>query len=306
MATKTRKVEEEFQEMLRKRIRLEVSVYQETVKGTDQQEPLECTEELSDTEKLRRKIQLWLKKYQVLDQESVHRSIADLLSLRNTGSKSYEQWHSEVLHLRDVQRNLVSAVRLIKEATNSIEKNSLTNSLMDILRPHEKIEPRYFPEIREIESLADPEGKLAQEVVGKKTSEELFKLIEKSLKQGSLTKNSNAVEILKSLEVLVRAYNLRMDDTYQYLLCVTVFQLFGFTIDSFIFKHQLTRSELKSMKETLTLCLLRFNNLGNVDQKQAYLLSLGLHCVDQTQSAVQHIIDRLSRELCMDLRTVYR
>ena len=299
MATETRKAEEEFQESLPKRIRLDQT---ETVKGTDQQEPLKRAEESSDTEKLRRNFQSWLKKYQVLDQETVHRSIADLLSLRNTASKSYEQWHSEVLRLRDVQKNLISAVRLIKEAANSSEKNSLTNSLMDILRPHDKIEPRYFPGIREIESLADPEGKLAKEVVGKKTAEVLFKLIEKNLKQGSLTNNSNTVEILKSLEVLVRAYNLRTDDTYQYLLCVTVFQLFGFTIDGFIFKHELTKSELKSMKETLTSCLLRFNSFSNVDRKQAYLLSIGLHCVDQTQSTVQHIIDRLSGELCMDLR----
>ena len=303
MTAETQMAEEEFQESLAKRIRLEGNL--ETVRDTRQQVLLEThTEEFCETEKLRRKIQGWLKKYTFFSQQTVCSGIKDLLSLKTT--KDDVLWQEEVLYLRDVQKYIVSAVRQMRDIGKSEEELSVTKKLgeniLQVLRPYDKIQPRYFPEVREItESLADPEGNLAKSLQAKYNSNKLFRMMKKTLKVESL-ENNDTVHVVKQLELIVRAYSLSTDDIYQYLVCVNICLLYGFTVNGFVFKYELTKDDLKSMEETLESCLHGFNALHSVGQKQAYLLSLALNCVDQKQSAVQHILDKISSELCADLK----
>ena len=113
-------------------------------------------QESNPKETLRRNIQLWLETYPFLSPHTTCKGIKDLLSLRNIEEKSYEDWHNEVIYLRDVQRNLTYAAHYSRNSSDQHEQIDLTSALMQILHPFDKIEKRHFPNLKEI--IEDHEG----------------------------------------------------------------------------------------------------------------------------------------------------
>ena len=87
MSAEKRKVEEDT-DVLAKKIKVEI----ETTEEPEELGPIEGHEPQSrEQENLRRNIQLWLERYQVLNPETACIGIKDLLSLRNIEDKNYEE-----------------------------------------------------------------------------------------------------------------------------------------------------------------------------------------------------------------------
>ena len=305
MAAEKRKVEDDF-DVLAKKIRVE----EEETPG--QSEELNYAEghnlELKERETLRVNIQLWLERYPVLSSQTACIAIKDLLSLRNIEDKRYGEWNREVLNLRDVQRNLTYAAHYSRNTFDEQEKRDIVSALIQILHPFDRIETRYFPTLREIlEELQELEYPIDLDFMEELNAiqvAEFSRNVATRIPKKTCSREAYLKDSQKKLELMMKHFTESGCDVYEYLLSIGVLQVFGFKIHQFQFDYNLSGNDFKNISKLLEDHINNFNLSLQLDQQQAYILNLALCCVDQKETAVRHVFDRMSGELLTELREV--
>ena len=319
LTEKIKKIEENIEVNIEEKQRVEedINIFTKKIKVEEQDEAEESEEpgprediepQSSEQENLRRNIQLWLERYQVLNPETVRIGIEDLLSLRNVEDKGYEDWYNEVIYLGDVQMNLTYTARYTRNSSDPHEKRDLTAALMQILHPFDKIETRHFPNLREI--IEDPvESKTVSdmglsEAPNLKVVTECLRSVVRRIPRRTSNQEVYLKESQKQLESMMKLFSESNCETYEYLLCAGVLQVFGFKVHRFQFGYHLSKNDFKNMSKMLEDHRKMFCSIEQPCQQQAYMLNLALCCIDQKETAIRYTVDRMAGDLETELQEV--
>ena len=250
---------------------------------------------------LRQKIRQWLDQYKNIGPENMKQCLKDLVNLRSVSARV---WRKEVLCLREIQKKLIWIVKYAKTMTNQEERNDLIATVRQILHPVDKIRIDMFPNIRE----------MAQRISDEPCSKEPYPMRNiKQLPDVLKERTDQIPEQVEIMELSIRDIQLRLESTmnvqsqsqdyvYEYLVCVSVLQLFGFTINGFLFQYPLSKNDLVHAGQMLDSHLTAFGGLHYKVQEQAYLLNLALCCCTQErQAALQYIFSKIPEGMCPEL-----
>ena len=320
LTEKIKKNEEDIEVNVAEKQRVEEDIYVLTKKiKVEEEEEARQPEESGHTEHyeqesnpketLRRNIQLWLETYPFLSPHTTCKGIKDLLSLRNIEDKSYEDWHNEVIYLRDVQRNLTYAAHYSRNSSNQHEQIDLTSALMQILHPFDKIEKRRFPNLKEI--IEDPEEHSDStdldfsSVINPKQITEFLRNVFRRIPKKTGSQEVYLIGSQKKLELMMRLFSESKSEIYEYLLTAGVLQIFGFKVHRFQFDYHLSKNDFKNMSKMLEDHRKMFNSIEQPSQQQAYILNLALCCVDQKETAIRYAFDTMSGDIETELQEVW-
>ena len=107
----------------------------------------ENSSEESERKLLREDIQEWLVRYEHISDESLATCLKDLQDIRQKRDRVCQLWQSEVLYIRELQKQLKWVADKLATAD---QKKELVNLLKRILHPWDVLQEKYFPDIREI------------------------------------------------------------------------------------------------------------------------------------------------------------
>ena len=93
--------------------------------------------------------------------------------------------------------------------------------------------------------------------------------------------------------------------SYDYLICTGVMQLFGFRVNAFLFDKYLSKADFHNMSTLLETCFYEFNiNIKDDQQKQVYILSLGMCTIQEKKTTVQYMIENMPGGVCPELSDI--
>ena len=257
---------------------------------------------------LRQQVQLWIEGYLILDIQNVQLSIRTLADMRSQYNKLDKHWMHEVLHLRDVQKILFSAVKHIGQMGDKERKRRLVSLLKRILHPAEKIQESHFPKIRQILVFTqDSTTPLAMNQYRFANMRQLPN-VWKDFKLGrNLTEKEDDVPVEDmqcALESTMKSLA-KHQKSYEFLLGVATLRLFDFSLANFRFEYQLLKRDLDAICQLFQTHLKNLDSIENLRRKQAYILRLSLYNRRSGEATAQYLIKGMPLGICEELKDVF-
>ena len=253
----------------------------------------------TDNVSFRQKIRIWLDKYMIIDQQNLKSCLKDLVGLRSVSDKI---WLREVLYLRDVQKRMNWIVKHLKTVTNQETRNELAGMLRQIFHPVDKVSINMVPNVRAITEFICIQ-KATKEPFAMRNIKQLPGIMNERMDQMS-NLESNIRVIQMRLETTVKVQAKNRDNVYEYLVCVGVLKLFGFSLNGFLFQYHLSKNDMFNIVQMLDAHLKIFGSLHNKVQRQAYVLNLTFCCAQERERSLQYTISKFPEELCPELKDV--
>ena len=253
---------------------------------------------------LRRDIMEWLNTFPEVTCKNLVLCMRCLVNVRNRYKSIDTIWHDEVICLRDVQRKITSAVEHLQAMNEQQQKYYFAQTLRDILQPYRKIQKILFPNIRMVtaniyRACHHPMGPLCMSSIRQLPDNLKAKLKEDlDLMDGF---DSKLRQIQESLEASVQ---LQAENNLDYLclLCVLVPNLFGFSLNGWLFQHNLSRGDLEMMIEMLESHMANLGVMELEKEKQAYVVNLALCSTTERERTIQFVINMMNKNICSELR----
>ena len=261
------------------------------------------------TEALRKDLAIWLTRYKDIKYQNAEASIQELLTLKEKYNDIRAVWEHEVIYLRVVQKNIIQLANCLNEMASTRKKEQAKERLTQILGPAENIQTSQFPKIRSLMERIGALGAHSRNPMTITNITHLIEILKHDLELMSPEKGDGAVVTLQNrLEATIRAQRSQVKNEgcnkkrYDYLMCVSVLQIFCFSLHNFVFDRYLPLNDFKDMTEMLEEHLKNFHRLQNGKQKQAYILKIALDCTHGRANAVNYAADNfpepISDEIC--------
>ena len=258
-------------------------------------------EEMEQRIALRADIQMWIDRNRNLSQQTVDACIKSLAALRKKYDKLDSCWQNEIIYLRDVQMKLLWVADFIKKATtNQDQKMQLIAAMRHILIPVEEIHESHFPKFRHIkESIRETSGPTGYHVFDGNTLRRVTDILKEEINK--ITDGSHLEMIQLKLERTAKEIMINPEKRLHYLTYIGVVSLFGFNVNSCLFENQLSKEDVNNMISLFEASFDTFSSAPKHKQ-QAYLLNIGLCCMNERQMIVQYMIDRMPGVMCNELK----
>ena len=189
------------------------------------------------------------------------------------------------------------------------KRSDLAAALKHILSPMEQIQSEHFQKIRIIiQSLREVEEDKKVNPWELQDLKQLPEILKNGLElvgENPERKNANLDQLQERLGKTIKVVFENPPKQFIYLVSLGVLHLFGFSIDSFVFDHLLTKAEVENMTQLLET---HFQNIEDVPNKvkQAYTLGIGLSCLEEKHTIVHYMLDQMSESLCQELKVFCR
>ena len=258
---------------------------------------------------LRKELKLWIDRFKNVSQQNIEPAVKNLASLRKKYNKIESEWQHEVVYMRDVQTCILWAATQAMKTSDEAKRTDLAAALKHILSPMEQIQTEHFQKIRIIiQSLREVEEDKKVDPWELQDLKQLPEILKKGLElmgENPERADTNSDQLQERLEKTIKAIFENPPRQYIYLVSLGVLHLFGFSIDSFVFDHLLTKEEVGNMTQQLET---HFQNIEDVPNKvkQAYTLGIGLSCLEGKHTIVEYMLDQLSESLCQELKVFCR
>ena len=255
---------------------------------------------------LRKDIKSWLEKFPYIDRQNTENCLEELTILKSKYEEIVELWEDEVIYLREVQRRILLTANVLTDSTEKMQRDNIVKSLNAILDCRTQIQTARFPKIRWIIEIireaAENYGIASFRIDDiSQLSEILRQEIELSGLKGKGLRN-----LQKRLEMTVKDCSISAkktrNNTYKFLVCANVLQIFCFNIKTFLFEFDLSVDDFSAMTQMLNTHLANFEALQDIRDKQAYVFRLALLCLNDRETAVQYTIDEMPGFLCPEVK----
>ena len=254
---------------------------------------------------LRQQVQLWIEGYITRDIQNVELSISTLADMRSQYNRIDKHWLHEVLHLRDVQKILSSAVNHIGILGHRERKRRLVSLLKRILHPAEKIHESHFPKIRQIILFTQESTSFPAMNQYKFADMRHLSNFWKDFKAGrNLTEKEDGVPVedrQRALESAMKSLA-KQRKSYEFLLAVATLRLFAFSLVNFRFESQLLKRDLDAICQLFETHLRNLDSIENTGRKQAYILRLSVHSESSREATAQYLIKEMPFGICGELK----
>ena len=254
---------------------------------------------------LRRDVMEWLNSFLHVQSKNVIACVEALLRLRIKYRGSNRMWYDEVICLREVQRKITSAVDHLHSMNEQQQKCHIAQTLREILQPYKEIKKIDFPNIRLVttniyRACHNPAMSPFPIRSIRQLPDKLSTKLQQDL-QVSEEYNSKMRTIQESLETTVQLHAENNLD-YQCLLCIVVLRLFGFSLNGWLFEHELSKNNLEMITKMLESHMEHLETTENEKQKQAYVMNLALYSTGEREKTIQFLISMMNENMCNELR----
>ena len=190
---------------------------------------------------LRRDIMEWLNTFPEVTCKNLVLCMRCLVNLRNRYKSIDTIWHDEVIFLRDVQRKITSAVEHLQAMNEQQQKYYFAQTLRDILQSYRKIQKILFPNIRMVTANIYRACHHPMRPLCMSSSRQLPDNLKAKLKEDLDLMDGFDSKLRQIQESLEASVQLQAENNLDYLclLCVLVLNLFGFSLNGWLFQHNL-------------------------------------------------------------------
>ena len=253
---------------------------------------------------LRKDVQKWLELHQSFGRDDVCLAVKELIDLRQKYNVPPLLWQKEVISLRDVQERLNWIMEYMKITPDEKQRKELLGSFREILGSCPNTETAKYPEIRKVtEMIKLLEGTSLFLPLEIEDIADLPEILTTELKRIGNKDFLNLISLQGSLEASLRLMARAGMKTYEYLVCISVLQLFGFDLLDCVLEQYLSKNDFKNITDILVDQLRNLHDMRSKCERQAYVLNLAL-CKVQQGETVQHLIELMPGGLCTELQAM--
>ena len=243
-------------------------------------------------DQLRRKRDMWLEWAKDKDHQFVVEYLKELANLRQKQKVSDEDWREQVVYSSGVQNVLTWAATCRKDSNNLLQKQHLTTAIVDILDPFDKVEPRYFTNLKDIKDCIDFSEKIPERLEITQLTDLPQILSERRMEMDKwVTEEAKCKYIQQCLELTVKHWSEKKENRLQYILCRSVLHLSGFDTKFFRFDFPLPKQDVEGLIKRLEKQFSHFESIAEISKKQAYLVYLSLESKRDRHEALRETLD---------------
>ena len=265
----------------------------------------------------REDIQQWIEEYRCSNFDHIEKGLGRLTKIRHKYDKIDQHWAREVLYLRRVQRALMQTTKFMMkdnremqplrdektEETELIKNRMIASKLRCILHVEGGLQENRFPNLRLItETIEEIEG---NREVGAFQIEYIDQLLEKwkdYKRDNNIDEDIPTHDIQLKLESTMKSMEQHPQKTFEYLLFISLLQIFGFDTSFCRFGYQLLKRDLDNIFQRFGEHLEQFKTLFRELEMQAYIFKLALHNIENKEKSVLYLTKSLAGRLDKNLR----